>query len=193
MCADFVQVVAGSSNLLPMVNVMEPHYRSPNQSEKCWKQAANVALCLVIFLLVGYGIERVADAPDFVGLFEHSVMPGPRVETIGRPIDLVDYRFDLHQAGNRVQATFVLANRGDRQVRDLVIACELYDRSGEKRGVDRWVIYDTLAAESEGRYVLEEQRYVSHQVDPDAVTCRIVDVHGPSRPLLVHHRGPLHD
>lgn len=172
---------------------MEPRDRLPSQSEKRRKQAANVALCLVIFLLVGYGIKRVAEAPDIVGLLEHSVVPGPRVETIGRQVDLVDYRFDLHQAGNRVQAAFTLANRGDLQVRDLVIACELYDRFGEKRGVDRWVIYDTLAARSEGHYVLEEQRYVSHLVDSEAVTCRIVDVHGPSRPLLVHHRGPSPD
>lgn len=165
---------------------MGPAGISARQSEKRLKQGANVALCLVILLLVGYGIKRVAEAPDIVGLLEQSVRPGPRVATIGAQLELVDYRFALHQVGNRVHAAFTLANNGDRHVRDPVIACELFDRSGERRGVDRWFIYDTVPARSEQNYMLEKQHYVSHLVDPEAVTCRIVDVHGPARPLVVH-------
>jgi len=172
---------------------METPDISSRQSENRLKQGANVVLCLAILLLIGYGIKRVAEAPDIAGLLEQSVVPEPRVETIGAQLELVDYRLDLHQVGNRVHAAFTLANNGDRQVRDPVIACELFDRFGERRGVDRWEIYDTVPARSEESYLLEKQSYVSHLVDPAAVTCRIVDVHGPARPLVVHDtRQPHH-
>jgi hypothetical protein len=156
------------------------------------QQGANIVLCLVILFLVSYGIKGVAEAPDIVGLLQQSVVPGPRVATIGSQLDLVDYRFDLHQRDNRVQAVFTLANNGDRRLRDPVIGCELFDRFGERRGVDRWVIYETVAAHSEESYVLKKKGYVSHLVDPAAVTCRIVDIHGPARPLVVHEQNRNH-
>ena len=165
---------------------------STRQSENRLKQGANVVLCLLILLLVGYGIKRFSGAPDIVGLLEQSVMPGPRVATIGAQLELVDYRFDLHQVDNRVQVAFTLANNGDRQLRDPTIACELFDRSGERRGVHHWVIYDMVPARSKEMYKLEKQRYVSYLVDPSAVTCRIVDVHGPARPLVVHDQNRHH-
>jgi hypothetical protein len=171
---------------------METPDTSSRLSENRLKQWANVVLCLLIVLLIGYGIKHVAEAPDSVGLLEQSVMPEPRVATIGRHLELVDYRFDLHQVDNRVHAVFTLANNGDRQVRDPVIACELFDRSGKRRGVDSWEIYDTVPAGSQESFILERQRYVSHLVDPAAVTCRIVDVRGPARPLIVHDTHQPH-
>lgn len=139
---------------------------------------ANVMLCLVIFLLVGYVINRVAEAPDIVSLLDPGVKPGPRVAALGDRLVLTDYHFELHQVGNRVRAAFALVNNADQPVRDMVIACEFFDRSGEKRGSGRWVIYDTLPARSEGRFVLQEQRYISHLVAPEASNCQIVDAHG---------------
>lgn len=171
---------------------MEPPEISSCRSDNRLKQGANIVLCLVILFVASYGIKRVAEAPDIVALLEQNVEPGPRVATIGDQLELVDYRFDLHQIDNRVQAAFTLANNGDRQLRDPVIGCELFDRFGERRGVDRWVIYDTVPARSEGIYVLEKQGYVSPLVDPAAVTCRIVDIHGPARPFVVHQQNRNH-
>ncbi|MCB2217487.1 hypothetical protein [Desulfofustis glycolicus] len=172
--------------------MMESPETSSRRSDNHLKLGANIVLCLVILFLVSYGIKRVAEAPDVVGLLEQSVVPGPRVATIGDQLELVDYRLDLHQIGNRVQAVFTVANNGDRQLRDPAIDCELFDRFGERRGVDRWVIYDTVPARSEESYVLEKQSYVSPLVDPATVTCRIVDIHGPARPLVVHEQNRHH-
>ncbi|MDX9895756.1 MAG: hypothetical protein RBS34_09940, partial [Desulfofustis sp.] len=74
---------------------------------------------MCILLACGYGIKRVAEAPDIIGLLNPGVEPTARVEAEGKHLVLSDYRFDLHQPGSMTQAEFALVNNGSRPVRDV--------------------------------------------------------------------------
>lgn len=156
------------------------------------EQFARVALCVCILLACGYGIKRVAEAPDIIGLLNPGVEPTARVEAEGKHLVLSDYRFDLHQPGSMTQAEFALVNNGSRPVRDVTIFCDFYDRSGEKRGGGRWVVYDTIDPLHEERYKLQEKRYLSHLIDASSTICRIVDVRSGGPQLAGHQPGRNH-
>ncbi len=168
---------------------MGSHDKRGVRTDVSWKRWANLGLCLIIFLLIGYGINRVAEAPDLVSLLDPGIVPNPRVEQLGQQLELADYRFDLHQVGNRVRAEFTLVNGGSHPLRDIGISCEFYDHTGEKRGRGHWVIYDTVEPGSTKRYELVDQRYISHLAAPEAGVCHIVDVLSASGRLIAEHQA----
>ena len=48
------------------------------KTEKKLKWWANILLCGIIFLFIGYGVKRVSEAPDVVALFSPEVVSSPR-------------------------------------------------------------------------------------------------------------------
>lgn len=171
---------------------METRNHQPGRRPGRLEQVARVALCVCLLLACGYGIKRFAEAPDIVGLLNPGVEPTARVEAEGKHLVLSDYRFDLHQPGSMTQAEFTLVNNGSRPVRDVTIFCDFYDRSGEKRGGGRWIVYDTIDPLHEEHYTLQEKRYISHVIDAPSTICRIVDVHSGGPQLAGHQTGKHH-
>jgi len=158
------------------------------KTDKKLKWWANVLLCAIIFLLIGYGVKRVSEVSDVVALFNPEVIPRPPA----RLLILDSYKFEWNQLTRQVKADFSLTNNSDASMRDMLIYCDLQDRSGEHRGSGRWVIYDSISPKSSQHYVVEDKRYISHMVTPDSIICRIIDARTAGVAVASHESGANH-
>ncbi len=140
--------------------------------EKLLQWWANIILCALIFLAIGFAVKRVSEAADLVTLINPEVQASPRAEQVS----LDSYRFDINRVTRQVQASFTLTNKSAALLRDIVIYCDLEDRSGEHQGSGKWVIFDSLAAESSQNFELRDKRFIPHRVTPDSIKCRVIDV-----------------
>ncbi|NNK96763.1 MAG: hypothetical protein HKP41_20625 [Desulfobacterales bacterium] len=140
------------------------------------KQWANFLLCLIIACLIGYGIKQIADASDVVDLFNPEIQPSSDAKALADQVTLDSYRFELNQESKRIRAEFSMTNSSSQPVYNVVISCILKDKTGEKRGSGKWVLYETLAPLHSEHFIIEDKRYVSHLVRPDTIACKIVDV-----------------
>lgn len=136
---------------------------------------ANVVLCILILLAVGYGVKRVSEAPDIGALLNPGVSVSHRVESLGDHLRLTDYRFELNQATNIADVSFTIANTSDVSIRDIVISCDYLDRAGNHHGRGQWVVYDALGPNHQQQFQIQDKRYIPHQATPDSIVCRIVD------------------
>ena len=147
--------------------------------EKMLQWWANIFLCALIFLAIGFAVKRVSEAADLVTLINPEVQASPRAGLVS----LDSYRFEINRVTRQVQADFTLTSKAPVLLRDIVIYCDLEDRSGEHRGSGKWVVYDSLAAESSQNFKLQDKRFISHRVNPDSIRCRVIDVR-PSAPVV---------
>jgi hypothetical protein len=158
------------------------------KTDKKLKWWANILLCGIIFLCIGYGVKRVSEASDVVALFNPEVVSSPRAGLM----NLDSYTFEWNQLTRQVKADFSLTNNSDTSMRDMLIYCDLQDRSGVHRGSGRWVIYDSISAKSSQNYVVEDKRYISHMVTPDSISCRIIDARTAGVSIASHGSGTNH-
>lgn len=140
---------------------------------------ANFFLCCLIFLVIGFSVKRVSEASDLVTLINPEVQAGPHAGLVS----LVSYRFEINRVTRQVQADFTLANKSAAALRDIVIYCDLKDSAGEHRGSGKWVVYDSLAAGTAQEFEIQDKRYISHRVNPDTITCRVIDA-GPAAVIV---------
>jgi len=136
------------------------------------KQIANVVLCLIIFLVVGYGVKRVTEAGGIVELLSAGA-PADAHAAATESVVLERAKFELNQITKQVTATFVLANRSGEEVRDVRIDCRLLARDGQNWGTGRWVVYGKIAAHQQLERTIVDQRYISHRVTADSITCQV--------------------
>jgi len=139
------------------------------------EQLAKIIVCLIIFSAVAYGVKITSDATDVVALLNPETGISKRAKALGHQVLLDDYTVRINQVTKQVNARFDLTNKSQHSVFDIVVSCELLDSTGEKRGYGRWFIHETVEPDSSGSYLLEEKRYISHLVNPDMISCRIVD------------------
>ncbi len=132
---------------------------------------ANFFLCFLIFLAVAFAVKRISEASDLVTLINPEVQATPHAGLVS----LESYRFEINRVTRQVQADFTLINKSAVLVRDIVISCDLKDRSGEHWGNGEWIIYDSLAPETSKDFEIKDKRYISHRVTPDSITCRVID------------------
>ncbi len=147
--------------------------------EKMLQWWANIFLCILIFLAIGFAVKRVSEAADLVTMINPEVQASPRAELVS----LDAYRFEINRVTRQVQADFTLTSKSGASLRDTVIYCDLQDRSGERWGSGKWVIYASLAAETSHNFELQDKRFISHRVTPDSIRCRVIDT-SPAAPVV---------
>lgn len=139
------------------------------------KQWANVIITLIVLIVFVYGVKRIAEAPDFVSLFNPEVEISSDVEALKDKVLLEMFRLSINQATKIVKATFELNNKSHNTVGDVTISCDFHDNSGEFWGRGNWKIYETLRPNHSARYVLEDKRYISYRAIEEQTSCKIVD------------------
>lgn len=150
---------------------------------------ANAVLCIIVFLIIGYAVSRVAQAPNLPSLLKPEVEESPLVRSLHDSLLLEGYQFEINQVTKQVRAEFDVNNEGKNPVRDIVVSCDLRDRSGQSYGQGRWVLYKSLAAKTAHRYIVEDQRFIPYQVIPESISCRIIDVESAETAVASHEEG----
>ena len=139
------------------------------------KQWANVVITLMVLIVFVYGVKRIAEAPDFLSLFNPEVEISSEVEALKGEVLLETYRLSINQATKIVKATFELNNKSNNTVSDVTISCDFHDNSGEFWGRGKWKIYETLRPTQSTHYMLKDKRYISHRAIEEQTSCKIVD------------------
>ena len=148
---------------------------------------ANIAICLIVFIVAGYGVHRAAVAPDVVALLNPGIEPSHAAEALRDTVILEKSEFEINRVTHKLQAVFDLVNHGRMPVHDVVISCDFLDREAGFRGRGQWVLYDTLSPEESGRFApREERRYISHLVNPENIVCRIIDLEVVGNEVALH-------
>ncbi len=140
------------------------------------KQWANSIICLIVLMVIVYGIQRIAQAPDLVSLFNPEVAIGSEASALKDKVTLEGTQLNINQVTKQVTAAFELSNRSTMSIKEVSISCDFHDSNGEFRGRGRWKIYETLPSDHSGRYVLTDKRYISYLARPEQTACKIVDV-----------------
>lgn len=146
---------------------------------------ANVALCVVLGILAVLGLTRLSSALTPKGLLATEPEPSPEVAALMRKVRLVDYRLS-ERPGHMVRAAFYVQNESDRDIKNISILCEFFDRNG--RYVDRklWLLADTVPAGKSDRHTMEQRRFVNTRAN--GLRCRLADFQVVEPPWFRVHR-----
>ncbi len=146
---------------------------------------ANVALCVFLGIVVVLGLSRLSSALTPKGLFVEEPQPSPEAAPLLSRVRLEDYGLS-EGPGQMVRARFVVRNGSDRDIRDIDVLCEFYDRSG--RYVDRklWLLADPVPAGKTVERSSVERRFINTRAG--GTRCRIADFHLVKEPFFRLHR-----
>ncbi len=139
------------------------------------KQWANSVICLIILLVLVYGVKRIAEAPDLVSLFNPEVEISSEAAALEDKVILERVQLNINQVTKQVKATFELTNRSSMSISDVSISCDFYDNNAQFWGRGSWKIYQTLRSNQSERYVLTDKRYISYLARGEQTVCKIVD------------------
>lgn len=138
------------------------------------KQWANGVICLMVLLVLVYGVKRIAQAPDLVSLFNPEVEISSEAAALEDKVILEGVQLNINQVTKQVKATFELTNRSSMSIRDVSISCDFHDNKAQFWGRGSWKIYQTLRSNQSERYVLTDKRYISYLARAEQTVCKIV-------------------
>ncbi|HEB49297.1 MAG TPA: hypothetical protein ENI89_01695 [Desulfobulbus sp.] len=146
---------------------------------------ANVALCVFLGIVTVLGLSRLSSALTPKGLFVEDPKPSPEAAALMDKVKLVDYRLS-EKPGQVVSAEFYVENHSDRDIKDLDVLCEFYDRNG--RHVDRkfWLLADTVPAGKAVRHTSAERMFVNTRAS--GLRCQLADFRLVKPPFFRLHR-----
>ncbi len=146
---------------------------------------ANVALCVFLGIVAVLGLSRLSSALTPKGLFVEDPKPSPEAAALMNKVKLVDYRLS-EKPGQVVEAEFYVENGSDKDIKDLDILCEFYDRNG--RHVDRkfWLLADTVPAGKAARHTQAERMFINTRAS--GLRCQLADFRLVHEPFFRLHR-----
>ncbi|MFP7753578.1 hypothetical protein ACLG6S_02810 [Thermodesulfobacteriota bacterium B35] len=147
---------------------------------------ANVALCVVLGILVVLGLSRLSSALTPKGLFVEDPEPSAEAAPLMQQVTLLDYSL-AEKPGQMVKARFTVQNESARDIRDLDILCEFYDRNGKYVDRKHWLLADTIPAGSRDSHSWLDRRFVNTRAG--GVRCRIADFRVVGEPFFKLHRA----
>ncbi len=147
---------------------------------------ANVALCVVLGIVVVLGLSRLGSALTPKGLFVEDPRPSAEAASLMPEVKLLDYSLS-EKPGQMVKARFTVQNGSDRDIRDLDILCEFYDRTGKYVDRKHWLLADIVPAGSSDSHSWLDRRFVNTRAG--GVRCRIADFRVVGEPFFKLHRA----
>ncbi len=153
------------------------------------KTLANILLCLLIVIAVWVGLEKTSSALTPKGLFVSDHVPSADAARLLDKLELKRYAV-LGKAGNAVDGTFLIANHGSEDVRNVRVHCEFFDDAGQYADRQEWVLHDIFKAGSEQEYKSGTRQFINSQAK--AVACTLVDLQPLQEPFFTISRASGH-
>ena len=152
---------------------------------------ANIVLCLVIFGIIAFGIQKVASAPDFISFLNPEATVNERVRALEHDVVLEQYNIGINQVSKEAKAHFKISNKSESAISNIELSCTYHDRQGIYWGRGTWVVYDKIESGAVGNVMLTDKRYISYRVTPDTIKCSIVDLCIDGN-IAANHEKPDH-
>jgi hypothetical protein len=151
---------------------------------KFWGKIAISAFILGLFALA---FNTINSTPDMTTLLLPPVQGSPLAKELMDSVTLVRSEVAIQEKGHLARAAFAIENSSDHAIKNIEILCTLMDNAGTEQGRDKWVVYDTIKAHSNGLFSYTTKKYVSNKAI--ATQCQIIDMEKAQAPLLAIHRG----
>jgi hypothetical protein len=151
---------------------------------KFWGKIAISAFILGLFVLT---FNTIYTTPDMATLLLPPVQGSPLAKELMESVTLVRSEVAIQEKGHLARAAFAIENSSDHAIKNIEILCTLMDNAGTEQGRDKWVVYDTIKAHSNGLFSYTTKKFVSNKAI--ATQCQIIDMEKVQAPLLAIHRG----
>lgn len=151
---------------------------------KFWGKIAISTFILGLFVMA---FKTMYTTPDMTSLLLPPVQGSPLAKELMTSVALIRSEVAIQEKGHLARAAFAIENSSDHAIKNIEILCTLMDNAGAEQGRDKWVVYDTIEAHSNGQFSYTSKKYVSSKAI--ATQCQIIDMEKAQAPLLAIHRG----
>ncbi len=146
-----------------------------------------VALSTVVLGLVIFVFQTFSTTPDLTELLLPPVQPSATAQELQADVVLRGFEIEVPATGHIARAAFAINNQSEHDLKNIEIVCTLLDAGGNELGRDKWVIYNTLKAQTDKVFSHTTKMYISDRAASSQ--CRIVDMKKVTAPLIAIHRG----
>lgn len=148
---------------------------------------ANIGLGAVIACLVAFTVTKISASSGVEGLFLPEVKVSDSTAELLHSVKLVRSAVKIPREGHIVDASFVIENWGERDIKNISILCTLFNAIGKEQGRNKWIVYDTVKSQERGMFAFSDKKFISGSVDLSE--CQIVDLEVAKAPVFTVHRG----
>lgn len=151
------------------------------------KFGAKIAISAVILGLAMFVFNTFSTTPDVSKILLPPVQPSATARELLDTVVLTRSEIAVQEKGHLARAAFAIENSSDQDIKNIEILCTLFDAAGAEQGRDKWVIYNTVKAHSNGVFSHTTKMYVTNKASSSQ--CQIVDMERVTSPLIAIHRG----
>ncbi|HID68886.1 MAG TPA: hypothetical protein EYP35_00110 [Desulfobacterales bacterium] len=147
----------------------------------------NITLSIVIFALVAFAVSKIsASTSGVASVLLPDVTVSDSVKDSLQSIVLSRSSITIQKAGNMVDASFTIENKGKHDIKNISILCTLFDVKGKEQGRDKWIVFDTVKAQNHGVFTFSDKMFISDSIVRS--DCEIVGLQPVKEPLIKVHR-----
>jgi hypothetical protein len=155
---------------------------------KFWSKIGISAIILGLFI---FAFNAFNKSPDIATILLPPVQASTTTEELKDTVILARSEIAVQEKGHLARAAFAIDNNSNHDIKNVEILCTLMDNTGTEQGRDKWVIYDTIKAHSNGIFSSTSKKYIGNRAS--ASQCQIVDIEKSQSPLIAIHRGNAAD
>ncbi|MEA3466836.1 MAG: hypothetical protein U9R57_01265 [Thermodesulfobacteriota bacterium] len=152
------------------------------------KFLGNVGLSAVVLCLVAFAVVKIsASSSGVAGVLLPEVTVSDSAKELLHSVSLVRSAVTVQKAGNIVDASFAIENKGGQDIKNVSVLCTLFDAAGKEQGRDKWVVFDTVKSQGHGVFTFSDKMFISDSIVRS--DCKIVDLQLVKAPLITVHRA----
>lgn len=157
-------------------------------NSKFW---GNVALSAVVFCLVAFAVTKIsASSTGISGVLLPEITISESAEELLHSVALVHSSVKVPRKGHMVEAAFSIENKGGNDIKNISVMCTLFDSAGKERGRNKWIVFETVKAQTLAPFIFVDKMFVSNSVVRS--DCIIVDMQIAQAPMVKAHVAAEH-
>lgn len=145
-----------------------------------------IAISIVIFSIAIFTIKTFNSSTNISQLLLPPIKVSATAQELLDSVTLSHSEVAVQEKGHLTRASFAIDNNSNRDIKNIEIICTLMDNAGNEQGRDKWVLYDTIKAQTNGVVVHTSKMFVSDRASVSQ--CQIVDLEIATAPLIAVHR-----
>jgi hypothetical protein len=153
---------------------------SKKTGKKFW---ANIIVCVVLAGGASLVLANASLTPK--GLQILQIKPSAETAALMDKVVLADYRLGAG-AEQQVMGEFVVNNTSDKEVKNITVACEFFDKDGKYLDREQWLLSGTIPVGKAMRHVSATRRYVN--TSSKSLKCAVTDFTVAKAPFFQLHR-----
>ncbi len=149
--------------------------------KKFW---ANIIICSVLAGGASLVLANASLTPKGLQFLQSE--PSAETAALMDKVVLADYRLGAG-AEQQVMGEFVVNNTSDKDIKNITVACDFFDKNGKYLDRELWLLSGTIPVGKAMRHVSTNRRYVN--TGSESLKCAVTDFSVASAPFIQLHRA----